>query len=410
MTSAQKIERYIRGCFNELSINYKEYFYYDYEDDGNYEDIHWTDDAGNINMDAVAYASKVLGISVEDILSTNEEALLKWPIKYRYLWDINPFNLAYKKSLCDDSFEARRFIEVAFDIEGMVTYKFCFNYNDITKRMVDQLRDLDKLLPGTFHHGAHITNLSIETSRFCRFDAIKEMTESYICMVNTVTSLFLKAVQYGLSEGEVQEYNLLVSVLGFRDQYYAKGYLYYDGLMKARDTYQAVTPENIHEFVTMEHWKNFQPWRCADFVNDKELVEKYLSAIPQAKAEMGKYAMSVLHFSCDFIWSDAKAEVDSPEIEAFYDSFCEMVGEAPGPISERPKEHTKLYVKKKAEELFGDDITANKLTEYCRPERLGGIPVKVSPDKMIRHTSVLLEKIPSNNFVQGIVDEVNKSC
>lgn len=416
MIKAQKVERYIKECFDELSINYKEYFYYDYEDNGNYEDIYWIDESGNINMDAVAHASKILGISVADILSTNEGALLKWLKKYRYFWDIKPFYMAYKKSLCDDSFDTCRLMEVVFDIEDEVNYNSCFNYEDITKRLIMQLRDIDKLLPGTFHHGAQIMNLHIETSRFCRFDNIKEMTESYICMVNTVTNLFLKAIQSELTENEVQEYNLLVSALGLRDPYYTKGYLYYDGLVKAKDTYRTVTSENFNEFVIMKHWKNFQPWRCANFINDRELVERYLSVVPQAKAEMSKYAMSISHFVCDFVWSDAKAMVDSPEIEALCDSIYEIVGEAPVPIKERPKEHTTLYVKKTVEELFGDDVTAKKITEYCRPEKLGGIPVKAflsmsdfSMTNSIKRITALLGKISSNNFVQSIVDEANTS-
>ena len=375
MTKSKKAELYIKDWFEELSINYKEFFYYDFEE-GNFEDIEWYNENGEIDLQAVAHAAKVLGIHVNDIMTDNDAALQKWLKKYPYFVYVGPFNLAYEKTYYNSEFDKVHFFEVIFEQKYDKSDITRFQYDNIILRLKSQLKEFDKVLPGFYHHGANITNLSIDTENFCEFDKIHDMVHSFISMINRIIELFIKAVQYVLNIEEISEYNLLVSVLGLRDINYPKGYLYYDTLINVRHLYKSVTTENFYDSIIFQHGLDFQPWRCSDFVNDKKLVTEYLSAIPHANAAMRKHASNVLNFICDFVWSDTE-------------------------------EYETVLIKKTADELSGDDMTAQRLLTYCHPEKTGGISIHI-PNNVISNMQYLLGKIPSNNYIECIVDKLNK--
>lgn len=409
MRRPKTIEKFIRECFESLAIDYKEYFYYSY-DDGQYEDISWTDEHGKINVAAVKHASRILGISVDDLLAANEDALTKWERKYRYFWDLDPLHTAYEASLHGDEFEAIRTFEILFNVKTPELYTDRYNVDDVVRRLISQLKEYDKALPGTFHHGANITNLTVDTANFCHFEEIKEMTVCYLEMAERVIELFIQAVTADLVEDEINEYNLLVSVFGLRDRYYTRGYLYYDYLIKARELYADVTRDNIFNSIILKKGLDFKPWQCAEFIDDSELVKKYASVFPQAKAEMRNYAMRTAHFTCDFVWSDAKPIELSLEDEADILEVCEALGEDPIPYEERAKEHTTVYVEKTAEELRQDDLIADKILEYCRPEKLGGIAVSMpifSSNDSMAHITMLLGNVPHSNYIDCLIAIAN---
>ena len=72
MTKADKVAAFIRECFDSLGINFKEYFYFDFEE-GVYEEISWCNKDGSVNTKAVEYAAELLGTTPDDILSLNGE-------------------------------------------------------------------------------------------------------------------------------------------------------------------------------------------------------------------------------------------------------------------------------------------------------------------------------------------------
>lgn len=374
MTKSKKAEQYIKDWFEALSINYKEFFYYDFEK-GNWEDIEWYDKNGVIDSQAVAHAAKVLGIRVKDIMADNDAVLQKWLKKYPYFMYVTPFNLAYEKTYYNSEFDKVHLLEVIFEQKYDKSDITRFQYDNVILRLKSQLKEFDEVLSGAYHHGASITNLSIDTENFCKFDKIHEMVHSFISMINKVVELFIKAVQDVLNNEEKSEYDLLVSVLGLRDRSYTKGYLYYDNLIKVKDLYKTVTAENFYDSIIFKHGLDFQPWRCSDFVNDKKLVTEYLAAIPHANCVMRKYANKALNFICSFVWSDTK-------------------------------EYETILVKKTTDELLGDDATAHRLLAYCRPEKLGGIPVCI-PNRAIKNIEYLLGKVPSNNYIEYITEGLN---
>lgn len=402
MDDAEKIVTFIREWFDELSINYRQYFYYNPYDpdedeffDAEWVEIQWIKKDGTLDMKAVSYASEVLGISVKDILQTNEEAGMKWLRKYPYIIYVRPFEVAYENTFYGKGVEALRLIEVLFGKQPDLKYPPRYDYADVVRRLRAQLQEIDKVLPGTIHPNADITKLYISTENFCRFEHISEMTESFIAMTERATEMFLKAVRTELPAEEINEYNFLVSALGLEDRACVSRYLYYNSLRKIREVYQDVDRENMSRYLVFKRAREFQPWRCADFVNNKALVKQYLAVMPEAKGEMRKFAMSASRFLCDFVWSDAEPIWD-PDEDKDRDPFWE-----PTPAEKLPKKNTKIYVEKTPEELGGDDVTAKRLLRYCKPAKLGGIEV-LAVQEQLERIKEMVGKVPENNYMDRI--------
>lgn len=402
MTKAQRIKAYIRECFEENSINIKEFFSNICE--GTAYDICWTDKNGKIDMGIVSYASELLGISVDDILTQNDKAITKWWDKYPYFKYTEAYKYAYDRTFYGDGYDSMRLCEVIFDTKIDAPYPTRYNYQDVIKRLLEELKEIDKSLPGTYHKGAHITNLTICTNNFCEFEEIEEMTESFISMLERAKELFLKVIFSELTEDEIKEYNMLVTVLGLRDKYYTGGYLRYNELLLVKDQYKHLTHENFYDDIVFKHGLDFTPWRCKGFIENRDLVVRYLKVMPDAKGFMREFAVAVSQFLCNFVWSDAKPYVFSPEEEEEMAYIDELLGQEPVPYDERPKQHTEFYVKKTQEELAGDNFTADLLLKYCRPEKLGGISVrtpKYTEDPLDRITA-LLGKVLHNNYIERL--------
>ena len=101
--------------------------------------------------------------------------------------------------------------------------------------------------------------------------------------------------------------------------------------------------------------------------------------------------------------AEAPAAKDEPEEEEEMAYIDELVGQEPIPYDERPKQRTEFYVKKTKEELDGDDVAADLLLGYCRPEKLGGIPVRMpryTQEASFSRINTLLGKVLHNNFIE----------
>ena len=397
MTKAQRIEAYIKECFETNNINIKEFF--SYFDDGESSDICWTEEKGKRNMNAVNYASELLGITVDDILTRSDEARAKWGKKYPFVWKKRAFDHAYKRTFYGKGYDTMRMYEAIFDTKLDVPYPTRYNYQDVINRLIEQLKEIDKSLPGTFHPDAELLDMVIDTENFCEFEEIEETTLSFIDMLTNAKALFLKAVHQGLTAEEIMEYNFLTTVLGTRDRYYVRGYLRYNELMAVKELYAEINEDNFAEYVVFRKAELFKPWCCTGFIENRVLVEKYLVAFPAAKGLMRQFADRVSQFYCSFIWSDAKPEEpDEVEIEFGLVDVDENA----------PKQRSYLYVPKTKEELNGADEISDTLRSYCRPAKLGGIAIKSvveSTAQSVKHITYLMNKVHHNNFIDWHLSE-----
>lgn len=199
-------------------------------------------------------------------------------------------------------------------------------------------------------------------------------------MVGRVKELFFKAFDTELDVKEIREYNIMVSILGIRDRcIYSKGELHYSLLRKLVPVYRAENEAELFDYVMLDPGKDILPWRCAEFTQNRELVQLYANVVPTAKRSMREYALQASKFHCSFAWSDAKPLEYSADEEVTVAEIDRMIKF----IRLRDKygglEPTTIYVPKTDEELGEDGVFAEALKKLSGPERVGGI---VGPTKI----------------------------
>lgn len=360
MKSVKQIEEYIKSCFDLYNIDYLTYFGF-VDKEGEYKDIPYDVNDQWLNQ-IVKRASEILGISEKDIIRKSEKAQDKWYEKYPYVGYIRPFAQSIKKSFCEqESYDNLRMFEVIFDTEVKKPWRY--DKGAIVNRMVNKLREINKSIPGTFHENADIEHLSISTETFCHFEEITKMTRSYIEMVRRVQELFLKAIDINLSVEEINEYNFLVTVLGFNDGVCRVKRVYYDDVVQLRDVYKLHKNERVFDYMILDWRLSFEPWRCTEFVENRELVQDFADVIPWCKDEMRKFAMKIPNFKIDFCWSDAKCNLKDYEV-------CEY-------SSDRRTEYDinseTIYIEKTDEEIQDDSGYVDLIMKLVSAKPLGGI-------------------------------------
>jgi len=375
MANAKKVDEFIRETFTTYSLNYSEFFEEDIDEENEDLDLDFEEPEYVLNVPMVELAAKILGVEKNDILETNDDAVMKWFEKYPYFGHRPVFDETYRRSFHDENYDAARFLEVVFETTVVPNCPTRYDYENVKSRLVDLLKTIEQSIPGTYHPDATMNSLSIYTENFCHFDSVAEMVTSYIDMFNRVKELFFKAWDTDLSVDEIHEYNFLVATIGIQDRHYIKEYLFYDILKKFVPVYKSEGHTDFSAYARIHHKRVLTPWKCAEFTLNKDLVQSFVDIYPRAKQEMRAFALQVSKFNCYFVWSDARPAVSSQaELDEIND-VAEALGEDPITFENCAKEPTQVYVPKTSEELNGDDKFAEQLRILSGPVNLGGVRV-----------------------------------
>jgi len=116
--------------------------------------------------------------------------------------------------------------------------------------------------------------------------------------------------------------------------------------------------EGTHEFFSIVRIKEqhiFEPWRCAEFCQDKNLVQSFVDVFSAAKKEMRLFSMAASQFLCHYTWSDELQNGNDPWLH-------------------------KAYVPKSEAELDGDEKAIETIRTLSGPVKLGGVHVSLPPE------------------------------
>lgn len=379
LSKAKQVSIFVEKIFDLYHIN-KFGFFSEFDEDTfeEYEiPLFPSDEIDNEIMERLCVK---LGLSKIEILSLDEDIMYKYWNKYQFfkLYDLFletwSWNSRYKEKLSP--------LESLFYMFENETCKISveerFDYKSVEKRLIEQLKEMDIFLPGTFHPNASITNLTIETEVLFSFPQITEMIRSYIEMVEKAETFFFRALNGKLSTEEINEYNFLINVLQITDIVMPSVFLTYDNVCNYR---QAYIEEGLNDFFSYAKVRSFvgtdelcpgvNPWRCKEFFDDMDLVRKLANIFPEIKEQMRKFAMRVKKFQCFFVWSDAEHIKTSPE----EDEFDKLMG-CCIPTEQRAKEPTIVYVDKTKEELYDWDSYIEKANQVILPYAKGGLSVR----------------------------------
>lgn len=345
MGNAEKVESFIRGVFEVYRLDYSQYFSAYTTDDEKVELPMVMD--GKLDMTMVHRAAEILGENVEDLLSMNGPKAAKWQIRFPYIDYKHSFEYTCNRSYYGTNYDTIRLLEAIWDVK-YPSKPTRYDYKAVTERMLALLKDYDKVAPGTYHECTNIRHLNIRTATFCHFAELEQMMASFFEIVERVRVLFFKALEQDLSVEEINEYNIIVSVLGIQDRCIPqKGELHYNTLRKLAPVYKAEHQTDFFDYVRLDPAKDIAPWRCAEFIQNRDTVQAYANIIPGAKKAMREFAFLATQFHCRFAWSDTD------------DGW----------------EPTSIYVPKTANELGKDAICADILNQLTGPATKGGITV-----------------------------------
>lgn len=343
----------------------------------------------DIDKDTLQRLSVFLGMSEKEILEMDQSAARKYwdkyPFfryyqKYRMIWGKRTRNLIKRRSIKDPmtAHQANTLLKNILGIEHYIkeeeNEEVRYDYDFIRSRVRDQLKEIDKIIPGTYHTGATIRNLQINTEVFLSFPDCPKMLRSFLDMVDRLKELFFQTLNGDLNEDEQKEMNFLASWLGATDTAASTKTLTYQYTKAEKEVFNEEKHEDFFMYARIHGFYYTQPWRCKEFFDDMDLVKKLAIVFPSIKYEMREFAMNVSSFSCVFRWSDAKPISLSPEEMADWEFNCEE-GES------LPLEKIHLYVSKNEDELYDWKPYVEKLKVAASPVKQGGIPI---PD---RHTT-----------------------
>ncbi len=378
MTKNETIQHFIYKAFRDYGLQYRKYFGGVDEDYGEY--IIPLLDGDEFNMSMVKQAAEILGAEVEDLLSMNEQEIYKWLDRFPYIDLREQFQVAYNDAFYKANYAERRVMEAIFGGEAVEKHLRRFDTEDVCRRLLNMYKEYDKTVPGTYHDGVSIKHLHIRTSTFCQFPEMKRMMESLFEMVGRAESLFHKAFEGELEPEEIREFNILAIQLGMRDRVCkAIDKVNYRTLKALIPLFQEEGKKQLLECFLLDPDQMIMPWRCAEFLEDKEMVQKFVNIAPYAKSAMREHAMAADNFHCGFAWADAEPLEYRP-LSTEEDSVLE-IGNALHYVQLRDAYDNLTpcyaYVPKTTKELGQDGEYAKKLKMLCGPVAKGGVSVPV---------------------------------
>ena len=375
MKRTEHIEKFIREWLETFGLNYDDYFFeYDEDDEKVAIPLGFDPDWDNR---IIHQSAEMLGVQPADIQMMNDNGVGSWVKKYPFFFDRVALDRAFRLNFKDKN------------------YKLA----DIKNRLDLLLREYNEAAPGTYHEGATMEHLSVRVDSFVHYDRAREMIIGFVDMVNRARELFFDACCRDLTSDEICEYNILVTGLGIRDRFSpsSSGLLYYSNLRKCREVFRKEAMDDFFDYVILERRKTFAPWRCAEFVENRDLVQMYLDIVPDAKKDMREYAMGIANFRCVFAWSDAEPYnyASNPDDDS-YQELGRMLRAYRIQSAFSGLTPTVVYVPKTQSELGHDAGYAAQLKVLAGPAPKGGITlsrqhkdIAVDMEKLIARTTAI---------------------
>ena len=381
MHNIEDITNFVADTFDLYNCSKRDFFdMYDDEEDKIVEIPLFQNNV--LDEETLTRLSIHLGMTKQEILDMNEDAAGRYWNKYPFFYLLSEYI-----SYCEwySHYEGERpspaelLLNVIFTNNKGYPAKKKYSEQDIIKRLVAELKEIDKYIPGTHHVNADITKLVITTESVFSFPRCKEMVSSYLDMVDRVQQLFFKALKSELDENEINELNFLASWLRAEDLVYPGVLITYPNILMFRDIYNEENYDDFFAYVKFRRYtygflsaRDFVPWRCKEFLEDSELIQRFVNVHPLAKESMREFYMELVNFSCEFTWSDALPIELSEEEELEYRILNNI---EPGEDLHLAKERTHVYVRKNEKELGDCEEYIRNLNRVTSPVSQGGVSI-----------------------------------
>ena len=301
MPTTEQITEFVKKVFARYHVLDDEFFT-TFDDD----EEEWVDKplfpCGYLDEYTLERLSIHLGMTKQEILAMDEGASLRYWNKYPFFQLFQSYLNRWKWTTQYEGQEPTAedlLINAIFTDNKGYPVKRRYLYQNIKSRLESKLRELDTVIPGTFHKGAEITDLSIRTEVIFSFPKCAEMVSSYIDMVDRTKELFFKAVYSDLNIEEANELNFLASWLKASDAVMPSVNITYPNVCIYRSVYAEEGLDDFYSYVKLRRYtyydafsvEDFVPWRCKEFFDYPDLVQKIVDISPNAKSSMREFAI-----------------------------------------------------------------------------------------------------------------------
>lgn len=370
MSNIQEITKFVESVFDLYQLDKNEFFYV--------YDEYITEKIpvqlfpfGEPDDETLREITSRIGLTKEEIIGMDEKAARKY-------WNKYPFFRLHSQYVDTRKWNHRFIGEMPTAEEVLMRAIFTeenplgkrrYDGKELCARLVDMLKEMDKVSPGTYHEGAEITNLQINTQEFFSFPQCGDMIRSFLDIVRRTEELFFAAIHEELCTEDANELNFLASWLKATDIVIPSAIMTYDNVRTYRKAYLEEDSSDFFSYVRIRNFIDDDPWCCREFFDDMELVHDFFHVFPYAKANMRRSALETATFSCSFVWSDAE-DIDFEKLDI--DAMLERLSL---PLDVRRKEWTHVYLSKRPEETEGCSELCERLRVASGPSGQGGIAV-----------------------------------
>ena len=345
--------------------------FFEEQEDGERVPRPWLVD-GELNQELVEYAADILGTTSAELLKMDDERVTGWLHKYPLLAYGEILRSKEQESFLKERTPEARLMAAALNFGSKKVYTTRHDLDNLKKRTETWLEQQEKERPGSIHPGAEIEHFHADTVYICHYERIRELLACFASMVERGKELFFKALEQDLTEDEICEYNLIVTATGIRDMHYNLHGLYYRYLEKFRSLYISEKGKDFFDYVVLNKDIAFQPWKFAEIIENRSLMEQYLALVPRAQMLMRIFAIEGTRFKCSFTWSDAPV-LSQEEIWDLMQEHPEIAIRLEKEYEGR--EPTFVYIPKDAGELGTDGPYFEMLRVLSGSESEGGIPL-----------------------------------
>lgn len=271
------IANFVIQSFERMSLNIDHYFRNPETHELFFDRLREKPVTPSVFDNFVITAANALGISYTEVVLCDDLRIQQYEKEYATYFQLLK---EYFQALEDEA--ARRYKESELESYQTLYEKVMYTVTESDSQLYKDIRsDFDEIL-----------DMEVHRYFYFHFDKMPMLIAAIEDLIRRAQELFEAILldANGDTYANVEkEYNFLVSQLGLYDKYCSsQRYLYSDSLHYMHSIYTKL-PQPFKTEVEIGIATELKPWACVEFIQNKLLVEKFATMIPNCVRELKQY-------------------------------------------------------------------------------------------------------------------------
>lgn len=413
MSKVEEVSKYIKSIFDLYGMN--DYGFFCDTRDGEPYDVVPVELFKDGEIDGYVLGKVALhtGFSKDELLSLNKNVRTKYLRKFPFFKHLIDYKVALDWDEKYKEAPAERALKNIFRTgEESQDNGMRYDEEDIMRRLVAELQEIDRIIPGTWHDSAELVDVHWYTDSLTGYANCTALLKTFLETVDYYRYLFFKILKKDLKGVEATDFNFLTSALRAVDIVSPVLEINTHTMRNLRRIYNEEGYKDLMSYVRFNVFNEIEPWRCKDFLDDRKLAQGYINYHREGKKAFVEFARTVGKIHCYYSWSD---DLENAEVD--YDMFGEEVK------NYIPEE---IYLDKTPEETSGWGDALDRLMAAAASEAKGGLkrpkreyspylmPMSMRMEKMLKRRDaamgIFMDGTVADASIQQIkdIDEKNR--